>query len=118
MSDRDWLLVGTCDRVTIADITLAVYGETGVGIDLIKSCRHDAHIVRSRHIVMYLAREITGRSYPQIGRDMGGKDHSGVMHGCRRIASRIAYDGELMALVERCKARAMALSIVRWVSAA
>ena len=108
---RDWLLVGTCNRITIVDITLAVYGETGVGIDLIKSCRHDAHIVRARHIVMYLAREITGRSYPQIGRDMGGKDHSGVMHGCRRIASRIAQDAELASLAERCKRRAMAVSI-------
>ena len=115
---RDWLLVGTCDRITIADITLAVYGETGVGIDLIKSCRHDAHIVMARHIVMYLAREITGRSYPQIGRDMGGKDHSGVMHGCRRIAVRLAHDEDLQALVERCKARAMAISISSRASAA
>ena len=41
---------------------------------------------------MYLARELTGESLPAIGRQFGGRDHTTVLHACRRAASRIAAD--------------------------
>lgn len=44
-------------------------------------------IARPRQVAMYLAREITSRSLPEIGKRFGGRDHTTVLHACRRIAS-------------------------------
>jgi chromosomal replication initiator protein len=41
---------------------------------------------------MFLARELTGESLPAIGRQFGGRDHTTVLHACRRTAARIADD--------------------------
>ena len=52
-------------------------------------------IARARQLVMYLAREETTASLPQIGEALGGRDHSTVVHGCARIAALIATDSTL-----------------------
>lgn len=49
-------------------------------------------IVQARQLAMYLARESTDATLPQIGEALGGRDHSTVMHGCAKIASMIASD--------------------------
>ena len=41
---------------------------------------------------MYLARELTGESLPEIGRHFGGRDHTTVLHACRRADARLAAD--------------------------
>ena len=57
---------------------------------------------RPRQIAMYLAKHMTNRSLPEIGRRFGGRDHTTVMHGVRRIEelktldSQIADDLELL----------------------
>ena len=43
---------------------------------------------------MYLARELTDQTLPAIGRAFGGRNHTTVMHACRRTAERIAADRE------------------------
>jgi chromosomal replication initiation ATPase DnaA len=66
------------------------------------STRRSAYIVRPRHIAMYLAKKLTLRSYPEIGRQLGGRDHSTIIHGARKIATLRTYftdlDGELSEL--------------------
>ncbi|MCX7683406.1 MAG: chromosomal replication initiator protein DnaA [Anaerolineae bacterium] len=52
-------------------------------------------IARPRQIAMYLIREETGESLPQIGELLGGRDHTTVLHGCERIASLIEEDPDL-----------------------
>lgn len=47
-------------------------------------------IVVPRQIIMYLLRHEANLSYPEIGREMGGKDHSTIMHGCEKIEAEIA----------------------------
>ena len=42
-------------------------------------------VARPRQVAMYLARELTTRSLPEIGRRFGGRDHTTVLHACRRI---------------------------------
>jgi len=49
---------------------------------------------RPRMIAMWLARKMTSRSYPEIGRLFGGRDHSTVMHACRRVDNWIAENNE------------------------
>jgi len=73
---------------------------TGVGMNAILSPRRDAPTVRARWIAMYLAREMTHRSFPAIARSFGDRDHTSVMHACRQIAARIGQYPELAELVE------------------
>jgi chromosomal replication initiator protein len=52
-------------------------------------------VAAARHMAMYLAREETGASLPQIGEALGGRDHTTVMHGWEKIASRIEQNDRL-----------------------
>jgi chromosomal replication initiator protein len=52
---------------------------------------------------MYLARELTGESLPAIGRHFGGRDHTTVLHACRRTCARIAVDESARAMVQKLR---------------
>jgi chromosomal replication initiator protein len=54
---------------------------------------------------MYLARELTDQTLPAIGRAFGGRNHTTVMHACRRTAERIAADTEAYETVQRLSER-------------
>jgi chromosomal replication initiator protein len=49
---------------------------------------------------MYLSRQLTGASFPEIGMRFGGRDHSTVINACKRIDSIQAEDSELRATVD------------------
>ena len=55
---------------------------------------------------MYLSRELTDQTLPAIGRAFGGRNHTTVMHACRRTAERIAADPEAYDAVRRLTERA------------
>ena len=72
-------------------------------MDLI-SPRRTCGVVYPRQIAMFLARTMTMRSLPYIGQRMGGRDHTTVLHGTRRIEALLAAgDGEVIADVEAIK---------------
>ena len=52
-------------------------------------------IARPRQIAMYLAKQLTPRSLPEIGRRFGGRDHTTIMHGVRKIEELMATDSQL-----------------------
>ena len=56
-----------------------------------------------RQIAMYLCREIANMSYPQIGIDFGGRDHSTVMHACRKISKEVKEKNNTKLIVESVK---------------
>lgn len=56
-----------------------------------------------RQIAMYLCREIANMSYPQIGADFGGRDHSTVMHGCKKIEKEIKEKNNTKLIVDSVK---------------
>lgn len=56
------------------------------------SKRRPAHIARARQIAMYLAKELTQKSFPEIGEAFGGRDHTTVMHAVRRITDIRQHD--------------------------
>lgn len=107
---RDWLLIGGDQDISIAAIIEAVALETGIRASEIKGRRRDRPVVRARHMALLLARKMTERSLPVIGRAMGGLDHTSVLHGVRRMEGRLAHDDSLRALEARCAARAFAIS--------
>ena len=56
------------------------------------SARRARNIARPRQVAMYLAKMLTAFSYPEIGRQFGGRDHTTVMHAVRTIEGLIASD--------------------------
>jgi chromosomal replication initiator protein len=82
-------------RITIDEIQRAVSSHFAVKqIDLISERRAVA-IARPRQIAMYLAKRLTTRSLPEIGRKFGNRDHSTVIHAVRRIEDLRGKDSEI-----------------------
>lgn len=65
--------------------------------------KRDKDIVRPRQIAMYLMHEDIGLSYPKVGLQMGGRDHSTVMHSVRKIERSLELDHELQADLARLR---------------
>src|ERR1044071_1582083 len=60
-------------------------------VDL-RSARKQANLVYARHIFCYLCRILTTKSFPEPGRLLGGRHHTAIMHGCRKMESRSVSD--------------------------
>ncbi len=71
--------------------------------DDLSSNKRSNDIAFPRQIAMYLCREIANMSYPQIGSDFGGRDHSTVMHGCKKIEKEIQEKGNTKLIVDSVK---------------
>ncbi|MFP6674700.1 MAG: DnaA/Hda family protein [Pirellulaceae bacterium] len=67
--------------------------------DLISASRQRG-ITQARGVAMYLSRKLTKQSFKQIGSEFGNRDHSTVMHACRKITEQIAGNQQLGATVE------------------
>lgn len=72
-------------RITIEDIQKQVAQHFNIKMADMHSARRSRTIARPRQIAMYLAKKLTSRSLPEIGRKFGGKDHTTVMHAVRKI---------------------------------
>ena len=89
------VLRGAERRVTIDEIQRAVSAHFELKpIDLV-SARRAVVVARPRQIAMYLAKRLTTRSLPEIGRKFGGRDHSTVIHAVRRIEELRDKDREI-----------------------
>ena len=64
-----------------------------------RSARRARAIARPRQIAMYLAKRLTTRSLPEIGRKFGGRDHSTVIHAVKRVEELRDSDREVDAAV-------------------
>lgn len=89
-------------RPLLREILRAVEAETGVGIKDLTSKSRRRHIVRARWLYFWCSRHVTGRSLPAIGRACGGRDHSTVLNGIRRInADPAAFEPGLSHVLAR-----------------
>ncbi len=89
--------------ITIEDIQKAVCKYFNIRISDLKSKRRLKNIALPRQIAMYLSREYTKASFPEIGERFGGKDHSTVIHAHKKIASALERDEEIRSIVESLK---------------
>ena len=88
-------------RQTIEDIQRKACEAFGVTLDELVSASKTQRIALARQFAMYLARELTDETLPSIGRAFGNRNHTTVMHACRRTAERIASDPEAYDAVRR-----------------
>ena len=85
--------VATGDRrVTIEEIQKKTAEFYKLDLRELHSARRARRVARPRQVAMYLARELTSRSLPDIGRRFGGRDHTTVLHACRRIEALCKSD--------------------------
>jgi chromosomal replication initiator protein len=72
-------------RVTIEEIQKRVAEHFNIRISDMHSPRRARAVARPRQVAMYLAKQLTSRSLPEIGRKFGGRDHTTVMHAVRKV---------------------------------
>ncbi|CAD0207249.1 MULTISPECIES: chromosomal replication initiator protein DnaA [Agrobacterium] len=94
---------GEAKRVRIEDIQRIVARHYNVSRQELVSNRRTRVIVKPRQIAMYLAKMLTPRSFPEIGRRFGGRDHTTVLHAVRKIEDLISGDTKLGHEVELLK---------------
>ena len=72
-------------RVTIEEIQKRVAEHFNIRISDMHSARRARSVARPRQVAMYLAKQLTSRSLPEIGRKFGGRDHTTVMHAVKKV---------------------------------
>ena len=100
---RDLIRAREPRRVKIEDIQKLVASHYSVTRADILSSRRTATVVKPRQVAMYLAKALTLRSLPEIGRRFGGRDHTTVLHAVRKIEGLVAQNEGLREELELLK---------------
>jgi chromosomal replication initiator protein len=100
---RDLIRPADPRRIRVEDILRVVSKHYGVSRADLLSSRRTANVVRPRQIAMYLAKTLTLRSLPEIGRRFGGRDHTTVLHAVRKIEGLVKGDKNLADEIEVLK---------------
>jgi chromosomal replication initiator protein len=75
--------------ITVRRVLQVTAGHFGTTVDALLSERRTQSLNRPRQIAMFVARKVTGRSLPFIGRRIGDRDHTTILHGWRAVQSLI-----------------------------
>ena len=89
--------------ITMEDVQETVAQRFHLKVSELKSKRRTKTLVHPRQIAMYLSRELTDSSFPEIGRDFGGKDHTTIIHACKQIEKALETDSTLRMTLESLK---------------
>ena len=100
---RDLIRPAEPKRVRIEDIQRIVARQYNVSRADLLSSRRTANVVRPRQVAMYLAKVLTLRSLPEIGRRFGGRDHTTVLHAVRKIENLAGNDRAFAEEIESLK---------------
>jgi chromosomal replication initiator protein len=92
-------------RRSVQDIQERICEAFDLSMDELLSTSRAAPVTWPRQVAMYLARELTDQTLPAIGKAFGGRNHTTVMHACRRTAERIAADPDAYETVRRLTER-------------
>ena len=79
-------------RVTIEEIQKRVAEHYNIRLTDMSSARRARNVARPRQVAMYLSKQLTSRSLPEIGRRFGNRDHTTVMHAVSRVAELMQAD--------------------------
>ena len=82
-------------RVTVEDIQKQVANYYNIRTADMFSARRSRTVARPRQIAMYLSKDLTTFSYPEIGRRFGGRDHTTIMHAVRKVGELLRDDAEI-----------------------
>ena len=94
------ILVERSRELSIEDIIKKVSGHFNIKVADLKSPKRLKAVVLPRQVAMYLARQLTSSSYPEIGERFGGKDHSTIIHAIRKVERMMEENYQLRQTVE------------------
>ena len=100
---KDFISKGIGEKNDIQRIQKIVSEYFQISPEDIRSKKRSSNISFPRQIAMYLCRTMTGESFPKIGTDFGGKDHSTVMHSVEKIENEIKVNKDLANIIEKLK---------------
>lgn len=99
-------------KPSLKEITRAAAQHFGISYADLMGQSREQRFARPRQMVMFLCYDMCGRSYPDIGKFLGGRDHSTILHGCREV-ERAAYGNEVLSALMAIAAEATAIARVR-----
>lgn len=97
------ILVEKNKKISTEQIQKVVATHFNVKTSDLKSAKRHKALVLARQIAMYLTRQLTSHSYPDIGEQFGGKDHSTIIHAIRKIEEKKENDMQLRATINNLK---------------
>ena len=100
---KDFISKGMGEKNNIHRIQKIVSDYFQISVEDIKSKKRSSNISFPRQIAMYLCRNMTSESFPKIGTEFGGKDHTTVMHSCEKIEKEIKVNKDLENIIEKLK---------------
>jgi chromosomal replication initiator protein len=100
---EQWLAARAGRQPTLREITAVVARHQNMPQSQLKSSSRRQSIVFARGLVAYLARELAAASYDQIGRALGGRDHTTILHSYRKIARQRERDPQTQQLLEHLR---------------
>jgi chromosomal replication initiator protein len=92
-------------KITVEHIISVVCSATGISRAEITGDKRSRAIVQARHLAMYLARELTDVSLPQIGERFGGRDHTTVLHAVDKVGRLMHEDRDVYNLIQQLTTR-------------
>lgn len=98
---KDFINKGTSEKNDITKIQRIVANYFSLSVEDLKSKKRKKEIILPRQIAMYLSRKHTDESFPKIGSEFGGKDHSTVIHSCDKIEKESKKNKELKNIIEK-----------------
>lgn len=100
---KDFISKGMGEKNDVHRIQKIVSEYFQISVEDIRSKKRSSNISFPRQIAMYLCREMTSESFPKIGTEFGGKDHSTVMHSVEKIENEIKVNKDLANIIEKLK---------------
>lgn len=100
---KDFVNKGYSEKNSVNRIQRIVAEYFQVSVEDMKSKKRSANLAFPRQVAMYLCRKLTNESFPKIGIEFGGKDHSTVMHSVEKIEKEILTNKELANIIEKLK---------------
>lgn len=100
---KDFVSKGMGENNDIQRIQKIVSEYFQITVEDIRSKKRSSNISYPRQIAMYLCRNMTNESFPKIGLEFGGKDHSTVMHSVEKIEKEIKNNKDLANIIEKLK---------------
>jgi len=97
------ILIEKNKEISIEEIQKNVAAYFSVKVSDLKSAKRLKALVIPRQIAMYISRQLTSCSYPEIGDKFGGKDHSTIIHAIKKIEKQLEDDYQLKITVENLK---------------
>ncbi len=98
---KDYINKGISEKNNINKIQKVVAEYFQISVEDLKSKKRNSNISFPRQIAMFLCRKFTDESFPKIGIEFGGKDHSTVMHSCEKIEREIKTNKDLADTIDK-----------------